>query len=100
MIAEQAGSGERQSARRSHACGAPVASMAYGRDGSNRMHQPSWTNSAAAAAFHTIRATMLPRANRVARNRGWCNQSAGNTTPIRIASAVRSSGTPSNGPLR
>ena len=52
MIAEHAGSGERQSARMSHACGALPASFANGRAGSNRTHQPSCTNSSAEQIFH------------------------------------------------
>src|SRR6266850_2623177 len=66
MIAEHAGSAARQSARRSHECGAPAASFQYGRDGSNRTHQPSWTRSIAAAARHASSPTMVARASRVA----------------------------------
>ena len=99
MIAEQAGSGERQSARMSHACGAPTASFANGRAGSNLTHQPSCTNSKAEQTFQTTSTTMHARARAVRRNSGQANQRAGKTPAMSTASASRSSGTPSNGPL-
>src|SRR5205809_3201188 len=99
MIAEHAGSGERQSARMSHACGAPTASFANGRAGSNLTHQPSCTNSKAEQTFQTTSTTMHARARAVRRNSGQANQRAGKTPAMSTASASRSSGTPSNGPL-
>ena len=75
MIAEHAGSGERQSARRSHACGARPASFANGRAGSNRTHQPSCTNSSAAQIRHATSARMQARARA-----GCAGTADGNTT--------------------
>src|SRR5256885_10986297 len=69
MMAEHAGSAARQSARRSHACGAPVASFANGRAGSNLTHQPSGTKSMAEPIFQTTRAMMHRWARVVRRNR-------------------------------
>ena len=57
MIAEHAGSASRQLARRSQACGAPVWLSVYGSAGSNRTHQPSWTNTLAETPFQASSAT-------------------------------------------
>ena len=99
IIAEHTGSGVRQSARRSHACGArlhPWRRAAPGR--SARTSRPGRT-VAALNVFHTSSRTMQPRASDVRRNRGWSTHSAGKMAPMTIASAARSSGTPSSGPL-
>ena len=98
MIAEHAGFGARQSARISQAWGAPACSLTYGRPGSKRTHQPCWASSRVDENFHASSRAMQRWASRVRRKRGPYHSRIGNNAPIRIASAGRSSGTPSKGP--
>ena len=98
-MAEHDGSGERQSARTSQLCGAPVAFFTYGLDGMNLTHQPSWTNAMAVSAFQQSSAITHARANRVVSPLGYSQSSAGNERPMTIASAAPSIGMPSKGPL-
>jgi hypothetical protein len=63
------------------------------------VQRPCWVRSNAEAAFHTSKLTIRIRDAAVAIARRSNHQSHGRTSPMRIASARASSGTPSSGPI-
>ena len=91
VMAVHRGSDASQSARASQLLAAPAPSLAYGRDGSTRVHQPSRTRAAESNAFHPSSIKIMTRARRVRGTMRAVRGSRANSTRFAEWSRPRSS---------